>query len=647
MKLFFVCVWFFAALLPPASAAPPGLVVLLLPATSLQDWQSADAPHLHQLMRTGAIAVMNTRTAHRAGRQEEETPQAALLTLGAGSRAAGSGAAQAFLPASALGPSATAGALYTRRTGLILKPGQSVCLSWPAAVRANTALGYDLSLGSLAHILAALGVKVEAGGGPSADWVAADGGGTVRRVPVLHAAPGTCLIWDAGTDVSAADAAIGTAAAQCAAGGSRLLVLSPYAGSAETARQERLTPVLFWGDGIPAGLLSSQSTHRPGLVTNTDFAPSVAANFRIGRSGFRPLPFGFAWTVKAAPNGAETAAQISQNAVRQARGMTLLPYFALGLGLWILAATVAARRLSAAGRQPSGLWIAAPLGVLTSALFALSAASFWTLLTATLFLLLLTRSAGAGTVFTVWAAGMTLALCADMAFGNTFLPSGLLGYSAIEGARYYGIGNEAMGLLLGAALTAAARLWPLGRIVQALLLLLMTLIVVLLGTAGAKAGGVMVSLVVFGAFLYTASGRRWNMRAALLLGYIAAGGMALMAAAGVLLPYAHSHIGEAINRIASGGPGEAWDIIERKLTTEGRLAYHSAWTALLWLGTACTGFLWKHAQKQGRALRSAGAMGIFACLLLNDAGVVAAALFVVVLWCEVMTQKKPPAQEAS
>ena len=444
---------------------------------------------------------------------------------------------------------------------------------------------------------------------------------------------------------------IGAAAAQCAADGCRLLVLSPYASRAAYAREERLTPVLFWGSGIPAGLLLSQSTHRPGLVTNTDFAPSVAADFSIGRSGFRPLPFGFAWTVKSTPNGAETAAQISRDAVRQARGMTLLPYLALGLGVWILAATVIAGRLMTAGRLPLRLVTLAPLAALTAALFAVSAAAFWVLLTALLALaLLLPRSVKANTAVTAWAAGTAVVICADMAWGNLLLPGRLLGYSAIEGARYYGVGNEAMGLLLGAALTAAARLRPLGKIAQAALSLLMAATVVLLGTAGAKAGGVLVSSAVFGTFLYTVSGRRWSGRAALLLASVVIFSIALAAGVDVLRPHTHSHIGDAVERIASGGASEAEDIVKRKLATEARLAYHSAWAALLWPGAACTAWLWKRTPQRGQAaaaLRPAAAVGFLACLLLNDAGVVAAALFTAVLWCEAMTEKSLSASEKS
>ena len=498
---------------------------------------------------------MNTRTAHRAGVQERESPESALLTLGAGSRAAGTGSGASFLPVQAAmpGTAVTAGALFERRTGIAAQQDQSVCVNWPAVVKANTNLGYDLHLGSLADTLTAHGFRVEAGGGPNADWVAAGSSGMVERAARLQAAPGLCLIWDAGRNIAAADACIATAAAQTAALGSRLLVIAPYAPDANAARNERLTPALLWGKNVTAGLLASPSTRRPGLVTNTDFAPSVAADFGIARPEFRSLPFGFAWSARASSKGGvPQAVKISHDAVQQAQGMRLLPYLAVALGLWLLAATAAAFR----GISLEAVTLV-PLAALTAALLAVSGLSFWALLLGLLGLsAVLTRMVGSGRAGAFMAAVVTLILIGDMMSGSHLMQRSLLGYSAIEGARYYGIGNEAMGLLLGAALTVAAQFWSAGKTAQFFGAALMGGIVVLLGSGGAKAGGVLVSLAVFGTFFLVVSGRRLTGRSAALLAAVALAGMGIAALGDAFLVPApmHSHLGEAVQRIASGGP---------------------------------------------------------------------------------------------
>lgn len=645
MKLLFALLCLLCAL--PCLAASPAVVIVLLPPATLHDWQTADAPALHRLMQSGALGVMNTRTAHQAGRQEQEAPQSALLTLAAGARAAGSPSnfslSAYFLPASSPAPGIgiSAAALFERRTGIRAGPSQSVCLDWPAVLAANQSLGYDLRLGSLADTLAAHSVSVVSGGGPNADWLAAGGNGTVQHIPTLRAMPGRCLIWDVGPDMASADKILTKAAAQVAALQGRLIVLSPIAG------QRQLAPVLVWGPGIPAGLLHSPSTRRPGLVTNTDFDPSVAALFGISRTQFQSEPFGFAWSPKAAAVAAVACHQINAEAVRQALGMRLLPYAVAGLGFWIACVTLLAARFAV----PAAV-LFMPLAVLSAALLAGSAAAFGLLFAALLAALAVSsRFVSSGRLLIATSIFLILVLCADAVTGNTLMHRGLLGYSALEGARYYGIGNEAMGLLLGATLVAAARLRPPNATARFALLGAMAGIVVLLGTAGAKAGGVLVSLALFSAFLLAAGGRRWTAKTVVLLIAVVFAGLSVVALGDAFLHAGtHSHIGEAVQRIAAGGAGEAWDIIRRKLAVEGRLAYHSAWAALLWLGLLSTAWAWKTTpavDDREKALRLAGGVGVTACLLLNDAGVVAGAIFTALLWSAAIMQKSPPVLEVS
>ena len=620
-------------LLSPVTASPNALIVVLLPGTSLQDWQDADAPALHRLLETGAVAVLNTRTAHQVGKTETEPLHAALLTLGAGSRAAGTASAGGFVPA----VGATA-ALFERRTGQKPSPGVSVCLEWPALVAVNRDLGYDLQLGTLADTLTARGISITAGGGPNSNWLAVGSLGIVQRSPRLAAKPGECLIWDAGSDVHAANAVIADAAGQIAALHGRLLVLSP----AVSGRNRALAPVLVWGPGVPTGLLVSASTRRSGLTANTDFAPTVASYFGVPRTKLKSLPFGFAWSAIPAPDAARQAAALSAEAVRQSAAQRILPYLAAIVGFWILAVTA---RVSRPADLPRIVCLV-PAAALVAALFAASLFAFGFLALTLLAIAAAVMRGAANRVLVLVCAAVVLALCCDMVTGNHLMHRGLLGYSALEGARYYGLGNEAMGLLLGAALITVHGFWRPGQTARYGLAAVMAGIVLLLGSVGAKAGGVLVSLAIFGTFFHAVSGRRWTPKAyALLVGAVCFGIAAAALGDAFIRPGSGSHLGEAVRRIAAGGVGEGGDIVRRKLAVEGRLAYHSAWAALLWPAFGCCLWLWKRspsADTEENALRSAGTVGIVSTLLLNDAGVVAAAIFTGLLWTAAVTQKSPP-----
>ena len=135
--------------------------------------------------------------------------------------------------------------------------------------------------------------------------------------------------------------------------------------------------------------------------------------------------------------------------------MKLLPYLAIVLGIWMLGGTV----LLFAKRLPP-LLLLVPLIFLTGALFSNGLLSFSAVcggLFLTVYVLnkrfLLSR------LSLVLLALIAGSLLIDMLTGSHLMQRNLLGYSAIEGARYYGIGNEAMGVLIGALLVLAARLW--------------------------------------------------------------------------------------------------------------------------------------------------------------------------------------------
>ena len=75
--------------------------------------------------------------------------------------------------------------------------------------------------------------------------------------------------------------------------------------------------------------------------------------------------------------------------------------------------------------------------------------------------LALVRPSGGGAASAVEALASVTALviAADALTGGALARSSVLGHSTLIGARFYGVGNEFMGVLLGAALVGAAGLW--------------------------------------------------------------------------------------------------------------------------------------------------------------------------------------------
>src|SRR5690606_15577095 len=67
------------------------------------------------------------------------------------------------------------------------------------------------------------------------------------------------------------------------------------------------------------------------------------------------------------------------------------------------------------------------------------------------------RPAGTGP-FVALSLATAAALVADVTQGAPLIKSSLLGYDPITGARFYGIGNEYMGVLIGTTLVGATGL---------------------------------------------------------------------------------------------------------------------------------------------------------------------------------------------
>jgi hypothetical protein len=211
--------------------------------------------------------------------------------------------------------------------------------------------------------------------------------------------------------------------------------------------------------------------------------------------------------------------------------------------------------------------------------------------------------------------------------------SSFLGYSPIEGARYYGIGNEVMGAWLGAAALGAGAL--LGRVHKAWLILAAFIITLCLGhpLVGAKAGGFLAALLTVAGFWWAQSNRPIKIGvAALSVTIIVAGGSIALILLG---RFGHSHVTQSLQMARHAGVGAILDTIVRKIGMNLYLSVHSVWTILLIVCVAGARQLVKGIALTDRAQRAmviGATSATAASLALNDAGVVAAAICALYVW---------------
>ena len=417
--------------------------------------------------------------------------------------------------------------------------------------------------------------------------------------------------------------------------------------------QWELTPTVAYGAGVVPGSLHSPSTHRRGLITLTDIAPTVldalgveipagmvgnplryraepfdhAAMDRLNALAgsreriYRPMTVTFIWLqalvygTAAIVLGRQRAHPVERRTGRALR-LLVLTFAAWPLATFIERAIPGIERVGAA-RQLLVWVLAGAVAVAASRArrHPLAPLSWITCATAGL-------------------------LVADVATGANLQMASILGYSPHTAARYEGFGNTAFAVLAACAVVLAAThvaYSPRRReaVVAAGALLAVVLLADVWPTLGADVGGILTLVPVFGLLMVALSGRRLSWRTVALFGGVTAVVLAALTGVDLLRPAeSQSHLARFVAGIFDGD-GTFWTTIERKWATNMRLFGRTVWT---WMVPLTLGFAlyllviargWRSLLPARSALRAGMVATITAGLvgwLVNDSGVVVSVL---------------------
>jgi hypothetical protein len=291
---------------------------------------------------------------------------------------------------------------------------------------------------------------------------------------------------------------------------------------------------------------------------------------------------------------------------------------------------------------------AAPISFLLAAAFAPGSLLAYTFLVSLLGLLLTLASlrfaSGPLESWLILGASLVTLVGLDTAFGTPLQQKALLSYDLMSGARYYGIGNEYMGALIGAAILAGGigmeMLDPRWGKLAAVALWGAVLVLLAFPGWGANAGGTIAAAFAFGLAALLLSRPRLNWKEALSLGLAVAGLLAGVTWWDASRSWAvQSHFGRAFNLLQYEGMGAAWQIISQKAATNLRLIRYTIWTRVFIMGLVILAvflshpkgsinYLYRAYPRLSRCL-SAMVAGSFVALVFNDSGVVAAATMMI------------------
>lgn len=236
-----------------------------------------------------------------------------------------------------------------------------------------------------------------------------------------------------------------------------------------------------------------------------------------------------------------------------------------------------------------------------------------------------TRTAAPGVLGLAFLALVT----ADLATGGEALARPLIGGSAFDGERFYGIGNGAFGYALAAAMLACAFL-PLSRAAGAALLAALALVAGL-PSLGADVGGGLTGMIAAAAVWLLLDGRRPRAgRVALLAVAAVAAGLVVALGVGALAGD-QTHGTQFVEQVAAEGPAAAARVFAHKVEVNAALLAHNPFA---WVGPALVALAAVAAVRRpfglaaapARAVRAVqtGVVGAISLIVINDTGVTAA-----------------------
>ncbi|MBO8141077.1 MAG: hypothetical protein H0Z37_02700 [Firmicutes bacterium] len=451
-----------------------------------------------------------------------------------------------------------------------------------------------------------------------------------------------------------------------------LLVIAPTPPAPELRENLLLSPFLWTRIGGGASLprlATSATTRRAGIVANTDIPPTILAALdvpppprMVGRPVVAAAPEDLIrdWPPPSAPPADpwEALTLIFRRAalVRNLRPPAVQAFIGLSIAVFVawIAWKLGAAALGVPGPESRpALWrwvlsvlVAAPLAILLLPVAAAADPATAGLTLAGLTAGLAAVAAGATRragpdPFVLLALVTTIALVLDAVRGAPLIKSSILGYDPIVGARYYGIGNEYMGVLIASTLVGTTGLIDRARRPSALRWAVAAVyggVVAVLASPGigANVGGTVAATAGLAVTLVLI----WNWPISWKTGVAVAAIVFAILAAAAAFDVAvggndASHLGRAAARALAGGWDGLAGIAIRKIQMNVRLLRWTIWSQVLVAALAVSAVALYRPIETIRRLDRAhpnlmrGIRGAVVAsrvaLVANDSGVVAAA----------------------
>ena len=700
LRSFFVCliVIFLMEFLPIVAAADENgkAVIVFIDRIGLADISYVDTPNLDLLIAKGTIGLMTTNTGGSRSQKD------AYITMGAGARAVGSDKSPLGLSSLESFQGINAGEYFQQITGINAPSSAVVNLGIARAIRNNLNKPYQVKIGALGTALREANLNIAIIGNcdtpneykrylssflmddkgivpvgfvdksylvddhsrpfgvrtnynilngwveevwNTSDLIAIQLGDTSRAEDFRYETSDEMNEHYKKMAIEESDAFVGRLIEKLDLDKDIIMILTPLGPARDLSINNRMTPVIIAGRGYSNGLISSASTKRSGVVTNLDIGATVLSYFDIPH---QPGQIGAA--IYSTPDKLGLVGLLSFNIklteIFNQRLFLLRSYvFAQIIVLIFALITILFKRKFLNYIKICLLFLMSiPMAYLILTLFHQHTllGSFlvsWVFaigITAALFVKKLTVM----TKIMLLCLATAILILVDQVTGAILIQGSPLGYDVISGARFYGIGNEYMGILIGAVCTGCGAYYDItkNKIVMWPIYILLAFATVILAHPGigANVGGTISALVAFACLSILFRERRIRLKHFLFVGvFVTLFITGIFIFDSMRAVNSQSHVGQTASLIKQNGIIELVYIIKRKIAMNIKLFRYTIWTRVFLLSLLSVitlifrpiGVIRDIAEQHPKVTKAlaAATIGSITALLVNDSGIVAGA----------------------
>lgn len=430
------------------------------------------------------------------------------------------------------------------------------------------------------------------------------------------------------------------------------MLVVPFPSYSDISDGKKLTPIVIFGNYVPKGTIASATTRRDGLITNTDIAVEVLDFLGISKES--PMT-GHKFTYNRRDNNLEYLKNLNTISVFNYKTRPVIIKAFIGFIIFVLIISLVCMTylkdylqyikplLTAVMITPIVILILPllePWSLAQYCLFAIGLLFVFTFLIHSLFkdnLSLLSF------VFLL----STSIIFIDTLMQNPLTKISILGYDPIAGARFYGIGNEYMGFLLGSTMIGTCALIDKCKKCHekstkliSLLIYVAILFTLAMPNLGTNVGGTIAAFISFTTLILLLFRGRILPRDLAIIGVILLLGiLSLFIYDGMRPADEQSHIGQTSYLVKQNSLFALFQIFTRKLSMNYKLIKYSNWTLALFAIIAVLivmfrwpmGVLKKIFYKYNNLYYGfiSGIIGTLSAFAFNDSGVVAAATFMI------------------